>query len=649
MGWAFRVVGVLLLVLAWVSAHAAELRTKSGERIAGRVLAISEKGVLVQTEAGTRTVLPMEIAELTLDGPWVLAYADGSAKAGRLAVKGGRWFFEGHPLNFYSVYAFTPKARGMLEAFRQGSEAPKASLAAPASDPEAGARGTRAGTRSVRLPTGRVVVEGRPETRGEVLAITPEYLSMAVRGAMVRFTWSQVHAFESPVPWTVVDSQGRRWTGPLRYAEGHWWVGARRLEPPGPVAYVPRLDLLESPAERVRPSSRMSRRAPSPKPAAAPCPKPEDLHANPRTDVSGWPLRAALATGEDFAKNGDLGEAIRIDRLVVRRYASEPEAWLRLASAYRRAALACERAGDADRAAFYFKKAFDAYAEAEKRAPKDSASFKTAAYWRGRTAKEGLWGSEAVEAFEEGIRSFAAKRYEEAVKAFSRAVKKSPRWPEPYYWRARALFMLGRREDAVHALREALKVDPHFQSAQKLLLRLGEVPADAPLEVLLEAAYAQESEGRSDLAEKIYEAVLKRYPKAFLGYYRYALLERKLEHWDRARALLQAALARAKGEDDRKKAAYWLKRVDLDAAYGPLAVDAFEKGYGAYTRGDYADALRAFAQAAKAAPAWADARYWRIRALLKLGRGKEAKAELEAFVRAHPEHEGARALYRSLR
>ncbi len=649
MGWAFRVVGVFLLAFALLSTHAAELRTKSGERITGRVLAISEKGVLVQTEAGTRTVYPTEIAELTLDGPWILAYADGSEKVGRLAVKGGQWFFEGHPLNFYSVYAFTPKARGRPDAFRQGSEVPKASFAAPASSSERGARRARAGVRSARLPTGRVVVEGQSEARGEVLAITPEYLLMAVRGAVVRFAWSQVRAFESPAPWTVVDSRGKRWTGPLRYAEGHWWVGARRLEPPGLVAYVPRLDLLESPTEHMRPSSRMSRQTQSPKPMASSCPKPEDLHANPRTDVSGWPLRAALATAGDFAKNGDLGEAIRIYRSVVSRKASEPEAWLRLASAYRRAALACERAGDADRAAFYFAEASGAYAEAGKRAPKDSASFKTAAYWRGRTAKEELWGSEAVEAFEKGFRSFVAKRYEEAAKAFSRAVEKSPRWPESYYWRARALFMLGRREDAIYTLREALKVDPHFLPAQKLLLRLGEVPADAPLEVLLEAAFAQESGGRSALAEEIYEAVLKRYPEAFLGYYRYALLERKLGHWDRVRALLQAALAHAKGEDDRKKAAYWLKRVDLDAAYGPLAVDAFEKGYGAYTRGDYADALQAFAQAAKAAPAWSDAKYWHIRALLKLGRTREAKAELEAFVRAHPEHEGARALYRSLR
>ena len=141
---------------------------------------------------------------------------------------------------------------------------------------------------------------------------------------------------------------------------------------------------------------------------------------------------------------------------------------------------------------------------------------------------------------------------------------------------------------------------------------------------------------------------VRRFPDSFEAHYRLGLLDRKLGRWDEARAMLERAAKLADAEHVRK-VKYWLGRLPKDAAHGIAAVDYFEKGYAAYTGGDYQQAAEYFKRVAESTDGWTDALYWRARSLIKLGRTDEARRLLEEVLRQDSQHAGAAALLRELK
>jgi len=649
----WKTVFVLLLLLSG-AASAATLVTRDGRELVGKVKSISESGVVISTNQGVLSVPPDEVESLWLDGPWILGFADGERKQGRLEVSGGSWYLNGERFNFYSVYAFAPVGEaasrdtdrgGRESAGNEWDEAPPASGAA-----EAGADG---------LLAGRLRVAGR-DLSGRLLAITPDYLVLQpVGGKPQRFETAGVEELASKAPWTVVASSGGELTGRLTVSRGEWRIGGKAFDPETVAAFVLRLDLVganaaPAPAEEPESVQPVGEEAESSREkveasgeAVEICPDPDSLKRPAATDVADWSLRAALGTGRDFEDSGDLAEAVRIYRQVLASHPEEANAWLYLGLAYRKLAAACEREGEGERADRYYQQAERVFSDGAARVSGD-ADKKLLRYWLARVRQEGAWGREAAESFEKGYAAYQREDFGAAADDFGAAAAASPDWPDAYYWQARALLNLGKDKEAAAALRRALQADPDFKPAQDLLLSLGEVGEKVSLSALLKEAYQKEVSGDLDGARDLYLQAVRRFPDSFEAHYRLGLLDRKLGRWDEARVMLERAAELADPEHARM-VRYWLGRLPKDAAHGITAVDYFEKGYAAYTRGDYRQAAEYFEKADESAGGWTDALYWRARSLIKLGQTDEARRLLEEVLRLDPEHAGASTLLRELK
>jgi tetratricopeptide (TPR) repeat protein len=67
-----------------------------------------------------------------------------------------------------------------------------------------------------------------------------------------------------------------------------------------------------------------------------------------------------------------------------------------------------------------------------------------------------LLAGQAENAFNEGVKYYKAEKYKEAVAAFTRAIKASPRSDEAYNNRGLAHFKLRQNDDAIKGYDEAL-------------------------------------------------------------------------------------------------------------------------------------------------------------------------------------------------
>ncbi|HMA81213.1 MAG TPA: tetratricopeptide repeat protein, partial [Candidatus Binatia bacterium] len=76
-----------------------------------------------------------------------------------------------------------------------------------------------------------------------------------------------------------------------------------------------------------------------------------------------------------------------------------------------------------------------------------------------------LYASEAQNAFNEGVNFYRAGKYKEAVGAFSRAIKVSPKADEAYNNRGLSHFKLGQIDEAIKDYDEALKLNPKLTDA----------------------------------------------------------------------------------------------------------------------------------------------------------------------------------------
>ncbi|HZD06058.1 MAG TPA: tetratricopeptide repeat protein, partial [Longimicrobiales bacterium] len=83
--------------------------------------------------------------------------------------------------------------------------------------------------------------------------------------------------------------------------------------------------------------------------------------------------------------------------------------------------------------------------------------------------------SEALGAFRTGVSAVDAGRLEAAADAFSRAVTVAPEWAEAVYDRGVTLARLGRREEALEALRGYLELRPDAPDAMAVSERIGQL------------------------------------------------------------------------------------------------------------------------------------------------------------------------------
>ena len=666
---------VVLVLLLGNAAFSATLVLRSGEKLEGEVKAISERGIVFNTDNGTRTIPLDELYELKLDRPWIIALADGSKRAGRLEVRKGQWYLDSIPLNFYSIFAFAPAKESVLSE-KSPSVASKKSAFSQSST-SAGSKHEATSSTSFTPPGSKEIDKNsllsaeikltNGALKGELLLLTPRYLLLqSADGSFAKIPLGKVKDLSVDTPWTVVDLEGKRYTGELKSENGEWKIDGVSLDLDQVVAFVPRLDLkrshgLESPAKtpntsaikigqssqsRVLKRESSRREQPKIKQASVPCMSPELLNEAPKVDVAGWNPDVAVKTAGDFAKSGDWAEAVRIFKQTVNYNPDAVRAWIRLGHAYRTLAAACAEQGEAERSLDYYEKAIKTFDEALSRAER-VRDRKEASYWKSRVEKEKAWGPVAVEAFEKGYAAYQKKDYVSAAEFFKKAAEANPKWPDAFYWQGRALLELDRREEAIKAFQQALTADPSFKAAQERLLKLGVVAQNLSLDALLREAYQKEVAGDLAGARDLYLEATKRFPTSFKAYYRLGLISRRMGLWQETLEALNQALKLA-DEQNAKQVRYWLGRIQKDATYGIPAVDAFEKGYQLYAKGDYQSAAERFAEAARMAPSWADAFYWQARSLLKLGQVEDARQLLKKVLELDPSHAGANQLLRSL-
>jgi len=120
--------------------------------------------------------------------------------------------------------------------------------------------------------------------------------------------------------------------------------------------------------------------------------------------------------------------------------------------------------------------------------------------------------------------------------------------------------------------------------------------------------------------------------------------ERSQAYFDRAEKAYAEAQRRATSPREQKIAAYWRSRLEDERRWGPVAVEAFEKGYDAFQKNDFEAAAAAFEKASQASPGWPDAAYWRGRALLQMGKREAAIRALNEALVANPNFNAARDL-----
>ena len=77
-----------------------------------------------------------------------------------------------------------------------------------------------------------------------------------------------------------------------------------------------------------------------------------------------------------------------------------------------------------------------------------------------------LFGAEAQNAFNEGVKHYQAAKFKEAVAAFNRAIKAAPKSAEAYNNRGLAYAKLGQPDNALKDYDEALKLNPELTDAQ---------------------------------------------------------------------------------------------------------------------------------------------------------------------------------------
>ncbi|MFC1821802.1 tetratricopeptide repeat protein [Thermodesulfobacteriota bacterium] len=80
---------------------------------------------------------------------------------------------------------------------------------------------------------------------------------------------------------------------------------------------------------------------------------------------------------------------------------------------------------------------------------------------RPKTARE----SEFLNNYNQGHKLFREKKYEEALRAYSKAIQIDPKNAGPYYWRGRLLIATGEKDRALGDLKKTVELDPSNREA----------------------------------------------------------------------------------------------------------------------------------------------------------------------------------------
>ncbi|MFO7544649.1 MAG: tetratricopeptide repeat protein [Trueperaceae bacterium] len=284
---------------------------------------------------------------------------------------------------------------------------------------------------------------------------------------------------------------------------------------------------------------------------------------------------------------GELDAAERFYERVLEVRPDEPESlrWL--------GRIAYER-GDAEAAVDYWERLVSID-------PDDRA----ATYYLERSRERVAYGSEASDAYQEGIAAYEAGDLDQAFSAFAAAFSANPEFAQAAVWAGRTSLEAGRPEVAV----------PYWERALELR------PDDARAAWFLEVASAQQrwgveagrayyqgqsayDEGDLDAAAAAFEAATEANPEMVDAWVWAARSHQEAGRPDEAVQFWQGALER---DPDDERARWFLALALQQTAFGPEAGTAFMQGLASYQAGDAAAAEEAFQAAVEAQPGFAAA------------------------------------------
>lgn len=169
--------------------------------------------------------------------------------------------------------------------------------------------------------------------------------------------------------------------------------------------------------------------------------------------------------------------------------------------------------------------------------------------------------TEALSFFEQGIESFHAGNFQEAIQRFERALAVKPDFPEAWQNLASAHFRVEDYEKAVKTAEEAVRLNSQSASMIKLLSiahsKLGDeakaweyqekLKAFPDTEFSAEEAYnlavAEANRGNDEEAARYFERAILKKPDFALAHYQLGLCCFRLKRWPEARTELERYLA----------------------------------------------------------------------------------------------------------
>ena len=235
-------------------------------------------------------------------------------------------------------------------------------------------------------------------------------------------------------------------------------------------------------------------------------------------------------------------------------------------------------------------------------------------------------------------------RHDDAVRYFERAVARFPSWGAAHYSLALSLRALGRRDEAARALERHVQYGPRWPAIEdRVLAGVTALRDDAGARLRRGRALGDAGDVPGAIAE--YEAVLERDPSLALAHESLLKLYGRAKEWTKAEAHYRAAVASgfnlADVHYDYGVLLGMQEKWDLSAeayrqaiAVNPQHAQAYNNlGLILERTRQFDAALEMYRRAVESQPTFRLARLNTGRALVALGRPREAIAELQTLVR----------------
>jgi uncharacterized caspase-like protein len=239
----------------------------------------------------------------------------------------------------------------------------------------------------------------------------------------------------------------------------------------------------------------------------------------------------------------------------------------------------------------------------------------------------------AVEFYSSGTKSYDENKYEEAITAYSQAIKADPMYVQAYLWRAHAKYAAQKYEESIHDYNKTLQLSPgdneayfYRGNAKYTLKKYNEAVADFTLTIKYEPknARAYYYRGMSYYSLEKYGAALDDFDKTCV----LAPHDGMNFYW--------------RANSNYSLEEYALAIVDFDKAIELLpdySSSYFYKGYCLYALGKHDEAITSYSQSIERDNTFGNAFFWRAHAYEKLNRMAEAKKDVKKAIALEPDNE----------